>query len=436
MHKIAIVGRPNVGKSSLFNCLSKTRNAITSALAGTTRDIKKQIIDLEGHPVELWDTGGFDPTHALGTQICQHNLQTLHTCDLVLYVVDGKIPPQEEDRCHFYKIQQRVKKCFLLVNKIDNCQEQNEAYAFGSFGALQMFFLSASHRRGLKTLIQAILATLPPSENLALSSDTPRIQVGIIGRVNVGKSSLLNALVQQERALVSDIAGTTIDPVDQSVMHAGQEICFVDTAGLRQRSKIAGLEKYALDRTSKVLEQSQIALLVLDASAPFVELDEKIAALVEKHRLGVVVVLNKWDMRHASFETIIESFQHKFKFLHYAPVLTTSATSKRHIHALKDKILEVYEHFCMRISTSTLNQVITEATQRHPLPSDHGKIVRIYYSTQFNTSPPQIALVMNRPKALHFSYKRYLINTLRARFGFLGTPIILSARDKKQAIES
>ncbi len=431
MRQIAIVGKPNVGKSSLFNCLSHSQSAITSPIATTTRDIKRQTIDLEGRGVQLLDTGGLDSSHALGAQIYQQSLDALRTCDLVLFVVDGKIAPQEEDKRIFYQIQKHAKACFLLVNKIDNDMEEHQAYAFGCFGVKEMFFVSASHKRGIASLIKAISVKLCLSEESPLSSDTPKIQVGIIGRVNVGKSSLLNALVQQERALVSKIAGTTIDPVDQSITHKNQEICFVDTAGLRQRSKIAGLEKYALDRTNKVLAQSHIALLVLDASMPFVDLDEKIAALVEKHRLGVVVVLHKWDIRHGEFETIMQDFKRKFKFLHYAPVLTTSAHQQRHIHALKDKILEVYEHFCKRIATSTLNQIIAQATQQHPLPSDHGKIVRIYYSTQFASSPPQIALVMNRPKALHFSYKRYLINTLRAHFGFLGTPIFLSARDKK-----
>ncbi|WP_411683234.1 ribosome biogenesis GTPase Der [Helicobacter felis] len=433
MRTIALVGRPNVGKSSLFNCLVKSRQAITSTFAGTTRDIRQGVVSLGGVFVQLLDTGGLDPGHALGTQITKHSLETIQKCDLVFYVVDGKQIPLDEDKNYFYRICQKVRNCFLIVNKIDNDQEAREAYSFSSFGAKAMFFVSASHNRGLQALIQAAITqlNLQESPTQEISPLVSAIQVGIIGRVNVGKSSLLNALVQQERALVSEVAGTTIDPVDQHISHHGQEICFVDTAGLRQRSKIQGLEKYALDRTTKVLEQSQIAILVLDVSVPFVDLDEKIAALVDKHRLGVVVVFNKWDIRHANFEAIMESFKHKFKFLHYAPTITASALDKRHIEKIKDKILEVYAHFCKRISTSTLNQVIAEATQKHPLPSDHGKIVRIYYGTQFASCPPQIALVMNRPKALHFSYKRYLINVLRQKFGFLGTPIILSTRDKK-----
>ncbi|TSA82391.1 ribosome biogenesis GTPase Der [Helicobacter mehlei] len=433
MLKVAILGRPNVGKSSLFNCLVKNRSAITSAIAGTTRDIKKQIIELGGRTIELWDTGGFDDSYVFGGAIRTLNLEALKACDLVLYVVDGKVLPQEEDKRQFLEICQRARSCWLVVNKIDNQAIELLGYEFVSLGAQEMFFISASHKRGLDTLLTALLKLTPQEATQEPADGAGAIQVGIIGRVNVGKSALLNALVKQERALVSSTPGTTIDPVDQIITHHDQAICFVDTAGLRQRSKILGLEKFALDRTRKVLEKSQIALLVLDVSAPFVELDEKIASLVDTYRLGVVVVFNKWDVRHARFEVIMQDFKRKFKFLHYAPTLTASALEQRHIEKIKDQILQVHAHFSKRIPTSALNQIITQATQKHPLPSDHGKIVRIYYSTQFASCPPQIALVMNRPKALHFSYKRYLTNTLREKFGFLGTPIVLHARGKEDS---
>ncbi len=433
MLKVAILGRPNVGKSSLFNCLLKSRSAITSAIAGTTRDIKKQTLELAGRAVELWDTGGFDDSYVFGGAIRTINLEALKACDLVLYVVDGKVLPQEEDKKQFLEICQRARACWLVVNKIDNQAAELLGYEFATLGAQEMFFTSASHRRGIEALLRAISQLNPQEDMQDLPPITAPIQVGIIGRVNVGKSALLNALVKQERAVVSSTPGTTIDPVDQITTHQDRAICFVDTAGLRHRSKILGLEKFALDRTHKVLEKSQIALLVLDVSAPFVELDEKIASLVDTYRLGVVVVFNKWDIRHARFEAIMQDFKRKFKFLHYAPTLTASALEQRHIEKIKDQILQVHTHFSKRIPTSMLNQIITQATQKHPLPSDHGKIVRIYYSTQFDSCPPQIALVMNRPKALHFSYKRYLTNTLREKFGFLGTPIILHARGKEDS---
>ena len=257
------------------------------------------------------------------------------------------------------------------------------------------------------------------------------ISIGIIGRPNVGKSSLLNALTNTNRSLVSDIAGTTIDPVDEHIMYNGYNLTFVDTAGIRRRSKIEGIEKYALDRTQKMLQECDIALLVLDCSTEFVELDEKISSIASSNGLGVIVVFHKWDIRSKEFDSRLEVYKRKFKFLEYAPIITASSTTHRHIKELKQKIIEVYQHFSLRIPTAKLNTCIQNALKKHPIPSDHGKIVRIYYATQFDSKPPKIALVMNRPNALHFSYKRYLINTLRQHFGFLGTPIIIEARSKK-----
>lgn len=236
------------------------------------------------------------------------------------------------------------------------------------------------------------------------------INIGIIGRVNVGKSSLLNALLKEERSVVSNVAGTTIDPVDEIGEINGIKVNFVDTAGIRRRGKIEGLEKFALNRTRTILERTDIAILVLDASVPFVELDEKIAGLIDEFKLGVIVVFNKWDIAHKDFKGIMEDFKLRFKFLEYAPILTISAKNGRHIQKLEEEILRVYANFSFRIPTAKLNAVIKEATMRHPLPSDHGKIVKIYYATQFESKPPQIALIMNRPNSLHFSYKRYLVN--------------------------
>ena len=449
MKKIAILGKPNVGKSSLFNRLAKQRIAITSEVSGTTRDINKKIIYLEGSAFEILDTGGIDESNTLFSSVKEKTFEVAKKADLILYVVDGKTIPNDEDKRLFYHLERLQKKCFLVVNKIDNDKEKQNAYEFDSYGAKMSFFISVSHNRGINHLIQNILNIfdLGPQKyeeesiedfikQIEDQQDTREeelksICVGIIGRVNVGKSSLLNALVSQERSMVSEIAGTTIDPVDESITHKNQRITFIDTAGLRRRGKIVGIEKFALDRTNQILEKSDIALLVLDASAPFVELDEKISSLANKHHLGVIIILNKWDIKKSEYKNIITELKHKFKFLEYAPIITVSALNKRHITEVKDKILEVYQNFSSRIPTSTLNELLQEATKRHPLPSDHGKIVRIYYGTQYETCPPQISLVMNRPKSLHFSYKRYLINFLRQHFNFEGTPILITPRDKK-----
>ncbi|WP_231224445.1 ribosome biogenesis GTPase Der [Helicobacter pylori] len=448
---IAILGQPNVGKSSLFNRLARERIAITSDFAGTTRDINKRKIALNGHEVELLDTGGMAKDALLSKEIKALNLKAAQMSDLILYVVDGKSIPSDEDLKLFREVFKINPNCFLVINKIDNDKEKERAYAFSSFGMPKSFNISVSHNRGISALIDAILSALNLNqiieqdldedileslENNAPEEETKEeeiIQVGIIGRVNVGKSSLLNALTKKERSLVSSVAGTTIDPIDETILIGDQKICFVDTAGIRHRGKILGIEKYALERTQKALEKSHIALLVLDVSAPFVELDEKISSLADKHSLGIILILNKWDIRYASYEEIMATLKRKFRFLEYAPVITTSCLKARHIDEIKHKIIEVYECFSKRIPTSLLNSVINQATQKHPLPSDGGKLVKVYYATQFATKPPQISLIMNRPKALHFSYKRYLINTLRKEFNFLGTPLILNAKDKKSA---
>ncbi|MCQ2781777.1 ribosome biogenesis GTPase Der [Helicobacter pylori] len=449
---IAILGQPNVGKSSLFNRLARERIAITSDFAGTTRDINKRKIALNGHEVELLDTGGMAKDALLSKEIKALNLKAAQMSDLILYVVDGKSIPSDEDIKLFRKVFKINPNCFLVINKIDNDKEKERAYAFSSFGMPKSFNISVSHNRGISALIDAILNALnlnqiieqdldadilesleTPNNALEENKEEEIIQVGIIGRVNVGKSSLLNALTKKERSLVSSVAGTTIDPIDETILIGDQKICFVDTAGIRHRGKILGIEKYALERTQKALEKSHIALLVLDVSAPFVELDEKISSLADKHSLGIILILNKWDIRYAPYEEIMATLKRKFRFLEYAPVITTSCLKARHIDEIKHKIIEVYECFSKRIPTSLLNSVIFQATQKHPLPSDGGKLVKVYYATQFATKPPQISLIMNRPKALHFSYKRYLINTLRKEFNFLGTPLILNAKDKKSA---
>ncbi|GAA7766512.1 ribosome biogenesis GTPase Der [Helicobacter pylori] len=448
---IAILGQPNVGKSSLFNRLAKERIAITSDFAGTTRDINKRKIALNGHEVELLDTGGMAKDALLSKEIKALNLKAAQMSDLILYVVDGKSIPSDEDLKLFREVFKTNPNCFLVINKIDNDKEKERAYAFSSFGMPKSFNISVSHNRGISALIDAILNALNLNQIIeqdldadileSLENNAPKeetkeeeiIQVGIIGRVNVGKSSLLNALTKKERSLVSSVAGTTIDPIDETILIGDQKICFVDTAGIRHRGKILGIEKYALERTQKALEKSHIALLVLDVSAPFVELDEKISSLADKHSLGIILILNKWDIRYAPYEEIMATLKRKFRFLEYAPVITTSCLKTRHIDEIKHKIIEVYECFSKRIPTSLLNSVINQATQKHPLPSDGGKLVKVYYATQFATKPPQISLIMNRPKALHFSYKRYLINTLRKEFNFLGTPLILNAKDKKSA---
>ena len=427
-------------------------------MSGTTRDIKRASFSISGVEVELLDTGGIERTEGLFAKVSQNSLNAGLGADLVLYMVDGSILPQDDDIGYIRQIQRAKVPLMLVINKVDNDKIKERAWDFSSFGVESMSFISVHHNRGLSLLLEEIFDVLSLAKEQSLSAalkaqmegeedesleaflesleaDSEEvsqevINVGIIGRVNVGKSSLLNALLGKERSVVSEVAGTTIDPVDEEMELAGKRVRFIDTAGIRRASKIEGIEKFALLRTNAALSRSHIAILVLDASAPFVELDEKISSLIPKHALGVIIVLNKWDKAHADFKTITKAFQHRFNFLFFAPVMTLSALTGRNIDKLKNEILKVYDRLTFRIPTSALNECIAQATARHAIPSDHGKLVKIYYATQYATNPPQIALVSNRPESLHFSYKRYIINTLRESFDFEGVPILLSARGR------
>ncbi len=458
MKKIAIIGLPNVGKSSLFNRIAKARIAITSDFSGTTRDIKSHPVKILEKPCLLLDTGGLDKSTELFENVHTMSMEASKKADIILMVVDGKMRPSDAEKKIFYGLQGRKKPIALVINKIDNDKEMERAWEFEEFGADHIFPISVSHNRGVASLFEWIASLLPalpettpppseenededwddedeeeielPIEEVVEEVESNQINIAIIGRVNVGKSSLLNALVGKERAVVSSIAGTTIDPVDESSPHLDKILNFVDTAGLRRRGKIEGIEKFALMRTKEMLERAHIALLVLDASEPFLELDERIAGLVEDNHLACIIVLNKWDKAMADYDTTVADVRHRFKFLSYAPVITVSALTKQRVSKIKDMLLEVYANFSQHIPTRQLNEVIKEATIRHQIPSDHAKIVKIYFATQYQTKPPRIVLVMNKPRSLHFSYKRYLANQLRETFSLEGTPVLIYPRAK------
>ncbi|XGQ69516.1 ribosome biogenesis GTPase Der [Campylobacter hepaticus] len=452
MQSIILIGKPNVGKSSLFNRMAKQRIAITSEISGTTRDTNKTEIHLHSKKALLVDSGGLDDKNELFKAVKKNTLKAAKESDIILYLVDGKLAPDEEDRQFFYFLKKLQKPIALVINKIDNKKDEERAWEFSNFGIKEIFHLSVVHNIGLDELynwiekflyeeflipdeeenLEDFLENYQKDEEIEFKSiDQNHIRVGIIGRVNVGKSSLLNALVKQERSVVSTLAGTTIDPVNESIMYKDKVIEFVDTAGIRKRSKIQGLERFALNRTEKILQNSQIALLVLDAQEGFNELDERIAGLMAKHYLGVIIVLNKWDISERDFnQTIKELHLDRFKFLAYAPVVSVSALSGKRVHVLLDQILKVFENFIQKIPTSKLNISVQNALKLHPLPHDCGKLVKIYYAVQYDLAPPKIALIMNRPKALHFSYKRYLQNQIRKEFDLKGVPLVIASRKK------
>jgi len=495
MKKIAIIGRPNVGKSSLFNRLVKNRDAITSDVAGTTRDVKRRTTVIMNKEVQLLDTGGLDKGCELFDKIKEMSLKAAYKADIILYMVDGKGLPEEEDKKLFYELQAMGKDMALVVNKIDNDKMKEKLWEYYEFGTDAIFGISVAHNRNTVELLDWVASKIPDSDivkekeeddedddiniiepetndedffaNVSKNNeeedsftywdedemdgvivddtifgnndrikefneeDINHIKIAIIGRTNVGKSSLLNALLGEERSVVSSVAGTTIDPIDETVEYKDKQITFVDTAGLRRRGRILGIEKYALMRTTEMLENSNMALVVLDASEPFMDLDEKIAGLVDSNRLSSIIVLNKWDIsKREEHDKIIKEVRERFKFLAYAPIITLSAKSHLRVDKLHDMILEINENYSQRIPTSQINEVIEKALRRHTLPSVSGQVIRIYYGTQYETRPPKIAIIMNKPSGLHFTYRRYLTNKMREAFNFTGTPVLFKAKKR------
>ncbi len=461
MKKVAILGRPNVGKSSLFNRLARERDAITSDFSGTTRDVKKRIVTISGNrDFEILDTGGIDYSSELFSTVAKLSLRASEEADIILYMVDGKSIPDAEDRELFYTLQQQGKPLALIVNKIDNDKEEERYWDFLEFGADMTFPMSVSHNRYFNEFYKWLEQYIPPKEevfeevvkeldysdrlieevirdiNSTKEEIDNKIRVAIIGRVNTGKSSLLNSLLDEERSVVSPVAGTTIDPIDEMIEHNGYEVTFIDTAGIRRRSKIVGIEKYALGRTTAMLEKANLVLLMIDATTGVSELDERVAGLIEKHRLACMIVLNKWDIcDDRSYEEATEEIRDELKFLHYAPLITISAKTGLRVHKILDQITAIYERYKQRIPTSKLNDAIREAQNRHHIPSHNGATVKIKFATQYEIKPPKIALITNRPDGLHFSYKRYLSNYLRSKFEFEGVPLDIVARKRGERLD-
>jgi len=460
LKKVAIIGRPNVGKSSLFNRLARHRDAITSDMSGTTRDIKKRIVTIsENRDFEVMDTGGIDYSSDLFSKVAEFSLRAAKEADIIIYMVDGKTLPSDEDRELFYKLQEFKKPLALIVNKIDNEKEEERYWEFLEFGADATFPMSVSHNRYFGDFYEWMEGHIPQREeesspeliedeeidpfeeivkdiNRKEEETDTKIRVAIIGRVNTGKSSLLNALLDEERSVVSDVAGTTIDPIDEAIEYDGHEITFIDTAGIRKRSKIVGIEKYALTRTTSMLKKANLILLMIDATVGVTELDERVAGLIEEHRLACLIVINKWDIKEEkTYEEMVDDIRDELKFLHYAPLITISAKTGLRVNKILDQIIAIYKRYQQRIPTSKLNDTLREAIRRHHVPTHNGAVVNIKFATQYETKPPKIALITNRPEFVHFSYKRYLANFFRSKFDFEGVPLDIVARKRGERFD-
>jgi GTP-binding protein len=432
---VVIVGRPNVGKSTLFNRITGQRRAIVGDEPGITRDRIHGSAEHDGRSFELIDTGGIvvHDQEYIPAQILQQARVALQHANHIIFLVDGRNEITGSDRDLAAMLQRLGKPVSLAVNKVDTAKQQDLINSFYELGIANVFPVSAEHGTGIDMLLDHVTAGFPEpeqptQERSEAETAAPGIKVAIIGRPNVGKSTLLNALTGQDRAIVSPIAGTTRDAVDETVVHKGVEYTFVDTAGIRRKGKTHEMaEKLSVVMARRNIRMAHVVLLMLDATEGTVGLDATIAGYAHEGGRAVIICVNKWDeikgqggQMKADFEQRIRD---SFKFLDYAPVVFLSAKSGAGVAKLFALIKEVYESASTRITTGELNRFVDHL---------HFEERKIYYITQHSIRPPAFAVFTDKGGALHFSHQRYLINQLRKRFGFKGTPILLQTRAKKK----
>lgn len=453
---VALVGRPNVGKSTLFNRLAEERLAVVDARPGTTRDRLMADALWTGVEFTIVDTGGIDPSwRAAGgsrqplsldsadfiEQITAQAEIAIREADAVLFITDAEngVTPADQEVANILRRNQRLKDgilhppVLLVVNKADSQSRREQAYQFYELGMGEIYPISALHGTGIGDLLDALVATLRTSPE---EEEEEGIRIAIVGKPNVGKSSLLNRLLGQERVIVSPIPGTTRDAIDTQLDYEGLKLTLIDTAGIRRRGKIApGVEKYSVLRTLRAIERSSVVLLMIDATTRVTAQDAHIAGFILDAWKSVLVLVNKWDAIPKDTHTMDEFTQQirqELNFLPYVPVLFISAKTGQRIEQVLPLALRVHEERLVRISTSNLNQILQKAQEVHPAPSHAGKQLKIYYGTQVRSDPPTFLLYVNDPQLVHFTYQRFLENQIRKTYEFLGTPIRLVFRPRRE----
>ncbi|HEV2527913.1 MAG TPA: ribosome biogenesis GTPase Der [Thermomicrobiales bacterium] len=440
---VAIVGRPNVGKSTLFNRLIGERRAIVEDLPGTTRDRLYGTVEWQGVEFTVVDTGGLQEEEEIDGESltgiardtrAQAN-SAIDEADVILFMVDAKSGINSGDYEVVDVLRRSHKPTILVANKADSAERKADAVEFYELGFGEPYIISAYHGSGTGDLLDRVVEALPDGED---EPETTGPRIAIVGRPNVGKSRLLNALLGQERAIVSDVPGTTRDSVDTEIVWAGNPITLIDTAGIRRRGRIEqGIERFSVIRSMKAIDRADLVLFVIDAVEGFTAQDLHIAGYVEEQKKGLVVVVNKWDLVEKDASTMDE-YRAKAKealdFMPYAPLVFTSAKLGLRVQQALEAALLVMEERDRRVPTATLNRLLQEAVQAHPPASKPGKWVKFFYATQADVSPPMFVFFVNDPTQIHFSYRRYLENTLREHFGFSGTPIRMSFRSRHENI--
>ncbi|KEF40556.1 ribosome-associated GTPase EngA [Schinkia azotoformans MEV2011] len=428
---VAIVGRPNVGKSTIFNRIVGERISIVEDVPGVTRDRIYSSGEWLNVTFNIIDTGGIEVgDEPLLVQMRQQAEIAIEEADVIVFMVNGREGITAADEEVAKLLFRSQKPIVLAVNKIDNHEMKDQIYEFYSLGFGEPFPISGSHGLGLGDLLDEVVKHFPKSSDEEY--DDSVIQFCLIGRPNVGKSSLVNAILGEDRVIVSDIEGTTRDAIDTKLTREGQEYVIIDTAGMRKRGKVyENLEKYSVLRALKAIERSDVVLVVIDGEKGIIEQDKKIAGYAHEAGRAVVIVVNKWDAVEKDEKTMKEFEQNirdHFLFLDYAPIVFLSAKTKKRIHTLLPMINLASDSHNMRVQTNILNDVIMDAVAMNPTPTDRGTRLKIYYATQVAVKPPTFVIFVNDPELLHFSYARFLENRIREAFEFTGTPIKIIAR--------
>ena len=435
---VAIVGRPNVGKSTLFNIFANSRISIVEDTPGVTRDRLYATAEWLDHEFMMVDTGGIEIMNAdaIAVSIRQQAQIAIKEADVILFVCDARAGITTEDADVARLLRQSKKPIVLAINKSDSTKQEMNTYEFYNLGIGDPIAVSASNHLGLGDLLDAVVAKFPDNSAAGDLDEEDEIKVALIGRPNVGKSSIFNALVGEERSIVSDVAGTTRDAIDTPVVRDGQKYLFIDTAGMRRKAKVdEPIEKYSVMRSLRAVDRSDVVLMVFDAVEGVTEQDKRIVGYAHEAGKAVILVVNKWDLYEKDNTSTLrytETLRKELVFLQYAPVVFVSAVTKQRIHRLPEVISYVAEQNAMRISTSILNQVIEDAVAINPPPTEKGKRLKILYVTQVKIKPPTFVIFVNEPEIMHFSYERYLENKLRESFGFEGTPIKMIIRGKNE----
>lgn len=428
---VAIVGRPNVGKSTIFNRIVGERISIVEDVAGVTRDRIYSAADWLNYEFNLIDTGGIDiGDEPLLAQIRMQAEIAIEEADAIIFLTNGRDGVTDADEQVARMLYKTNKPVVLAVNKVDNPEMRDMIYDFYSLGFGDPYPISGSHGLGLGDLLDAVAESFKQMD--LEEEEDESIRFSLIGRPNVGKSSLVNALLGEERVIVSNIAGTTTDAIDSTKIVDGQEFKIIDTAGMRKKGKVyENTEKYSVLRALKAIDRSDVVLIVLNAEEGIREQDKRVAGYAEESGKGLLFVVNKWDALEKDDKTMnkfIDDIRDNFQFLDYAPIVFVSAKTKQRVQTLFPLIQAISENHAMRIQSSVLNEVIEDAVARNPAPTDKGRRLRIYYATQVAVKPPTFVVFVNEPELMHFSYERFLQNRLREAFGFEGTPIRLITR--------